>query len=153
VWKMKLGGPYLHGYSAVGCWTVRGGSGVFLTRGFLGFRRAASGKRGRNKETSGAPRERRPRLRHLRRAIEMGERIPISTLVLNKWLRAPRLPCRTLRLLPGREIDLAIAARAMIREAEFWTRNDADFRDIPALRLFAPSLAGPADPRRFKPAR
>jgi predicted nucleic acid-binding protein len=44
---------------------------------------------------------------------------------------------RSLRRPRGREIDLAIAACAIIREAELWTRNDRDFKDIPGLRLFA----------------
>jgi len=35
----------------------------------------------------------------------------------------------------GREIDLAIAACAMVRQAELWTLNSADFADIPGLRL------------------
>jgi predicted nucleic acid-binding protein len=101
----------------------------------------------------------------LRRAIEMGERILIPSLVLYEWLRGPRLPeevaaqealfpnestvlfglpeaalsaklYRSLRRRRGREIDLAIAACAILRQAELWTRNDADFRDIPGLRLF-----------------
>jgi predicted nucleic acid-binding protein len=101
----------------------------------------------------------------LRRVIEMGERILIPSLVLYEWLRGPRLSeemaaqealfpseaavpfgppeaalsaklYRSLRRPRGREIDLAIAACAMIRDAELWTRNDADFRDIPGLRLF-----------------
>jgi predicted nucleic acid-binding protein len=35
----------------------------------------------------------------------------------------------------GREIDIAIAAIAISRDAKLWTLNDADFRDIPSLRL------------------
>lgn len=35
----------------------------------------------------------------------------------------------------GREIDLAIAATAIAREAAIWTLNDSDFRDIPGLKL------------------
>jgi predicted nucleic acid-binding protein len=100
----------------------------------------------------------------LRRAIEKGERILIPSLVLFEWLRGPRLPeeiaaqealfpsdaavpfgsqeaalgaklYRSLRRPRGREIDLAIAACAISREAELWTLNHADFRDIPSLRL------------------
>ena len=100
----------------------------------------------------------------LRRAIERGERILIPSLVLYEWLRGPRLPeeiaaqealfpsegavpfgsqeaamsaklYRSLRRPRGREIDLAIAACAISREAELWTLNAADFRDIPNLRL------------------
>jgi predicted nucleic acid-binding protein len=100
----------------------------------------------------------------LRRTIERGERILIPSLVLYEWLRGPRLPeeiaaqealfpgeaavpfgsqeaamsaklYRSLRRPRGREIDLAIAACAISREAELWTLNAADFRDIPNLRL------------------
>jgi predicted nucleic acid-binding protein len=34
-------------------------------------------------------------------------------------------------------MDLAIAACAIRREAELWTLNGADFKDIPGLRLSA----------------
>ncbi len=100
----------------------------------------------------------------LRQAIEDGERILVPALVLYEWLRGPRLPeelaaqealfpghsalpfgCqeaalsarlyRTLRRPRGREIDLAIAASAILREAQLWTLNRADFEDIPGLRL------------------
>jgi predicted nucleic acid-binding protein len=100
----------------------------------------------------------------LRRAIEGGERILIPSLVLYEWLRGPRLPeevaaqealfpsesaiafgpreaalsaklYRSLHRPRGREIDLAIAACAIGREAELWTRNLSDFEDIPDLRL------------------
>jgi len=40
-------------------------------------------------------------------------------------------------MLTGREADIAIAACAIVREAELWTLNRADFRDIPNLRLSA----------------
>jgi len=36
----------------------------------------------------------------------------------------------------GREIDLAIAACAIVRDAELWTLNPTDFKDIPGLRLY-----------------
>lgn len=100
----------------------------------------------------------------LRRAIEGGERMLVPSLVLYEWLRGPRLPeelaaqealfpsesalpfgpleaalsakiYRSLRRPRGREIDLAIAACAIGREAELWTRDVADFQDIPGLRL------------------
>jgi len=32
-------------------------------------------------------------------------------------------------------MDLAIAAYALVREANLWTLNPSDFRDIPGLRL------------------
>ncbi len=35
----------------------------------------------------------------------------------------------------GREVDLAIAAHAITREARLWTLSTADFGDIPGLRL------------------
>jgi len=104
----------------------------------------------------------------LRRAIERGERILVPALVLYEWLRGPRLPqelaaqealfpsdatipfgpadaalsaklYRTLRRPRGREIDLAIAACAIHRQADLWTLNNADFEDIPGLRLFSSS--------------
>jgi len=104
--------------------------------------------------------------RALRSAIEQGERIVIPALVLYEWLRGPRLASeiaaqetlfpsdsavafgpreaslsaelyRSVKRPRGREIDLAIAACAIIRDASLWTLNTADFRDIPELRLAA----------------
>ena len=104
--------------------------------------------------------------RALRAVIEDGERILIPSLVLYEWLRGPRvaseiaaqealfpsetaiafgpreasLSAELYRFVPrprGREIDLAIAACAIIREARLWTLNRADFRDIPQLTLAA----------------
>lgn len=37
----------------------------------------------------------------------------------------------------GREIDLAIAATAIARDAALWTLKESDFRDIPGLKLVA----------------
>ena len=100
----------------------------------------------------------------LRKAIERGERLLVPSLVLYEWLRGPRmrqelaaqeglfpkasaLPFgpreaaaaaelyRAVRRPRGRELDLAIAAHAIAREAELWTLNAGDFRDIPGLRL------------------
>jgi predicted nucleic acid-binding protein len=100
----------------------------------------------------------------LRGAIERGERILLPALVLYEWLRGPRLPAeitaqealfpseaaiafgpaeaalsaelyRAVRRPRGRETDLAIAACAILRDAELWTLNAADFADIPRLRL------------------
>lgn len=100
----------------------------------------------------------------LREAIERGERLLVPSLVLYEWLRGPRLPqetaaqealfpseaalpfgpqeaalsaqlCRTAGRARGREIDLAIAACAIRRDAEVWTLNPADFAGIPGLRL------------------
>lgn len=102
----------------------------------------------------------------LRRAIEQGERILLPSLVLYEWLRGPRRPAelaaqqalfpaaaavpfgpaeaaRAAQLyvaLPrprGREIDLAIAACALVLGAPLWTLNPRDFRDLPGLKLRA----------------
>jgi predicted nucleic acid-binding protein len=102
--------------------------------------------------------------RSLRRVVEQGERIAISSLVLYEWLRGPRveseladqeelLPsadvvvfghqeatqaARLYRAVPrprGREFDLAVAACALVHEASLWTLNPEDFRDIQGLRL------------------
>jgi predicted nucleic acid-binding protein len=54
----------------------------------------------------------------IRGALAEGERI--------QAVRRPR----------GREIDLAIAASAILREAPLWTLNQADFRDVPGIRLY-----------------
>ena len=104
----------------------------------------------------------------LRRAIEEGERILLPSLVLYEWLRGPRRPeelasqevlfpasaavpfgpaeaARAAQLyvqLPrprGREIDLAIAACALIRDARLWTLNHRDFRDLHGLELYPPA--------------
>ena len=103
----------------------------------------------------------------LRRAIERGERLLVPSLVLYEWLRGPRLAeelATQEALFPrgsalpfgpreadvaaglynaisrprGREIDLAIAACAIVRDADLWTLNVSDFRDIPGLRLARP---------------
>lgn len=100
----------------------------------------------------------------LRKAIERGERLLLPSLVLYEWLRGPRTPAelgaqealfseqsvlpfgpreamiaaelyRVVRRPRGRELDLAIAAHALVRDAGLWTLNVADFRDIPHLRL------------------
>jgi predicted nucleic acid-binding protein len=42
---------------------------------------------------------------------------------------------RGLRRARGREIDIAIAAVAILRDAGLWTLNTADFTGIPNLRL------------------
>lgn len=103
----------------------------------------------------------------LRRAIQEGERIQLPSLVLYEWLRGPRVPrelaaqeslfpseaavpfgwqdaalsaklYRAVRRARGREVDIAIAACAMTHEAQLWTLNTADFKDIPGLRLYSP---------------
>jgi predicted nucleic acid-binding protein len=108
------------------------------------------------------PRRSAPAMRH---AIETGERMVVPSLVLYEWLRGPRrnhelvaqealfpaaaaLPftpveaARAARLYlelhrgRGREIDLAIAAYALVLGASLWTLNARDFRDIPGLELY-----------------
>jgi len=104
----------------------------------------------------------------LRRAIERGERVVLTSLVLYEWLRGPRVPrelaaqealfpgemalgfgteeaaraaqlYRTLRTPRGREIDIAIAACAISLAATLWTLNTKDFEDIPGLEVARPS--------------
>jgi predicted nucleic acid-binding protein len=106
----------------------------------------------------------------LRSAVERGERLLMPSLVLYEWLRGPRLEeeliaqealfpsnsavpfgapealvsarlYRSVRRPRGRELDLAIAACAVVREAALWTLNAADFRDIPGLRLWPSDAA------------
>ncbi len=101
----------------------------------------------------------------LREAIERGERILLPALVLYEWLRGPRrdeeiaaqealFPAATavsfgpaeaaraaqlyvrLRRARGREVDLAIAACALTLDAQLWTLNRDDFRDLPGLELY-----------------
>jgi len=43
---------------------------------------------------------------------------------------------QAIRRARDREIDIAIAATAIRHEATLWTLNEADFRDIPGLRLY-----------------
>jgi predicted nucleic acid-binding protein len=101
----------------------------------------------------------------IRAAIAEGERILLPALVLYEWLRGPRLSeelaaqealfparsaipfgveeaivsadlYRTGSRARSREIDLAIAACALAREARLWTLNYADFQDVPGIRLY-----------------
>jgi predicted nucleic acid-binding protein len=103
----------------------------------------------------------------LRSAIHDGERVLLPSLVLYEWLRGPRVPqdlaaqeslfpsdaaipfgwqesalsaklYRSVRRARGREADIAIAACAITHEAQLWTLNTADFKDIPGLRLYSP---------------
>jgi len=105
----------------------------------------------------------------LREAIERGERLLLPTLVLFEWLRGPRRPeelaaqealfpresavaftaaeaalaasiYSRLRKARGREIDLAIAACALVRNARLWTLNLVDFEDIPDLQVSVPGV-------------
>ena len=103
----------------------------------------------------------------LRDAFADGQRIRISSLVLYEWLRGPRRPdqleaqealfpaaeavpfgaaeaARAAHLYShvprgrGREIDIALAATALEREARIWTLNEHDFADLPELALYRP---------------
>jgi predicted nucleic acid-binding protein len=96
--------------------------------------------------------------------LERGERVGLSTIALYEWLHGPRLAhevtaqealfpaeevfsfeaadarisaeiYRSVKRARGREADIAIAACAIRRDAELWTLNQADFADIPRLRL------------------
>lgn len=100
-------------------------------------------------------------------AVDHGERILIPALVLYEWLRGPRnqeelldqeslFPrdsatpfgyeeaalaaklYRTVERARGRELDLAIAACAMVQGALLWTLNVSDFADIPGLQVSRP---------------
>jgi predicted nucleic acid-binding protein len=102
----------------------------------------------------------------LRSIIERGERLLVPSIVLYEWLRGPRMKAelaaqealfpsrsaipfgpteaiaasRLYQSLPrprGREMDIAIAAMAIARDAALWTLNLRDFADIPGLRLFS----------------
>ncbi|MBK5291109.1 MAG: hypothetical protein JJE04_05345 [Acidobacteriia bacterium] len=74
--------------------------------------------------------------RALWRVVEKGERVvpfgPEEASIAAELYRAVQRP-------RGREIDLAIAAAAIALDAELWTLNLGDFRDIPRLRVSAPA--------------
>jgi predicted nucleic acid-binding protein len=107
------------------------------------------------------PRRSAPRLRA---AIERGERVQLSTIVLYEWLRGPRheeellaqealipsaaavpfgpaearLAARLYRAVPrsrSRAVDLGVAACAISHRAQLWTLNPRDFEDVPGLSL------------------
>lgn len=103
----------------------------------------------------------------IRAAIEGGERILVPALAFYEWLRGPRMPdeleavealfplesalpfgpeesataAHLYRSVPrarGREVDLAIAAHALVHDATVWTLNVRDFDDIPGLTAVRP---------------
>ena len=105
-----------------------------------------------------------PALSKLLKFVEAGHRLKVSAPALYEWLRGPRT-LGELRdqeaLMPrsaavpfdaeaaataaglyseldnarNREMDLAIAACALVEDAALWTLNEEDFRNIPGLRL------------------
>ena len=96
--------------------------------------------------------------------IEQSHRVRLSTIVLYEWLRGPRT-VNELRvqeeLFPraqavpfdseaagqaaalyaeltrprGRDLDIAVAACALVHDAALWTLNPKDFSDVPGLKL------------------
>lgn len=112
----------------------------------------------------GALAGRRLSLPRLREFVREGHRLKLSAPVLYEWLRGPRtvgelqdqetlLPRRAavpfdseaaataadlyaeLDRVRNREVDLAIAACALVEDAALWTLDAEDFRDIPKLKL------------------
>ena len=107
------------------------------------------------------PRRSLPRLREL---IQEGEKIRLTTLALFEWRRGPRIPqeiadqeilfpsddaitfgtaeallaadlYRKVKRPRGRELDLAVAACAIIHNSSLWSLNPVDFKDVPNLKL------------------
>ena len=103
----------------------------------------------------------------MRGFIEAGERLVLPTIVLYEWWRGPRqteelaaqealfpgeasLPFgveqaevaaqlyRSVARPRGREVDLAIAACALSKDAVLWSLNTRDFDDIPGLVTVPP---------------
>ena len=104
----------------------------------------------------------------LERTVSRGHVIAVSTLVLYEWRRGPRtaeeiedqeslLPAlaarafgaaeaaraasiyRGLKRGRGRDMDIAIAACALEHDAQLWTLNPTDFRDLTGLELYDPA--------------
>ena len=100
----------------------------------------------------------------LRTLIDEGHRVRLSTIVLYEWLRGPRTVAELraqedlfprdgavpfdaeaaaqaaalhARLPRPRscDLDLAIAACALVGDASLWTLNPDDFSDVPGLKL------------------
>lgn len=106
----------------------------------------------------------RPEIARMTGLLAEGHRLTLSTVALYEWLRGPRTPAeidvqtglvppeavcafgpaeaalaaslyRSLRRPRGRDLDLAIAACALVQQAALWTLNRKDFDDVPGLRL------------------
>ena len=100
-------------------------------------------------------------------ALAEGEQILLPALVLYEWLRGPRLPqelavqeslfpsesvipfdkeqaivsaslYRAVSRARTREVDIAIAACALVHDVRLWTLNRAGFQDVPGIRLYGP---------------
>jgi len=100
----------------------------------------------------------------LRSLILEGERLVLDSIVVFEWRRGPRTQeeisdqealfsasdCvpfgpaeallaadlyRSVKRARGREIDIAIAACAIVHAAQLWTLKPEDFKDIPNLKL------------------
>jgi predicted nucleic acid-binding protein len=96
--------------------------------------------------------------------VDEGHRLGLSAIVYFEWLRGPRTAAEAaaqqalfpeetivpfgahearlaaqvykhLKRPRGRDIDIAIAASALVHGAAIWTLNRADFHDIPDLRV------------------
>ena len=103
----------------------------------------------------------------IRGAIADGEEFLLPALVLYEWLRGARIAeelalqeslfpaesavpfgteeakvsadlYRSLRRARTREVDIAIAACALVHDARLWTLNRADFQDVPGIQLYGP---------------
>jgi predicted nucleic acid-binding protein len=101
----------------------------------------------------------------LRQVLDRGERMLVPALALYEWLRGPRIPeelavqevlfpsitaisfgpeeaavaaeiYRAVQRPRQRDVDLAIAACAIVWGARLWTSNPKDFEDVPGLRLY-----------------
>jgi tRNA(fMet)-specific endonuclease VapC len=102
-------------------------------------------------------------LEHL---VRSGEPVGLSAVVLFEWRRGRRTPAqlavqerlfpagsivnfgereaaeaahlyRTMRRPRGREVDLMIAATAIVNGARLWTLNTRDFSNVPGLKLYS----------------
>lgn len=109
----------------------------------------------------------RPLAEDLRSLLESEDPVRVPALVMFEWLRGPREQVELRRqesLFPTssalsfgseearaasslyraidrprrRELDLMIAAQALVEGARLWTQNGRDFADVPGLTLYQP---------------